>query len=151
MNRQPAFRVKQHSTRFTLKRQKMLTPISNFENFCSASPSFRLSVCKHKAFFSICVQKTLNTRLETIEHNRSARRPMPLQKRTPQGQARRLQRWVPFSAASHNNTPSIHPLFQFQKALWTRQRRYVAQQPAVTRNRSVGSRMPSWNPYTNSP
>ena len=45
----------------------MLTPVSNFENFFSASPSFRLSVCKHEAFFIICVQKILNTRLEMIE------------------------------------------------------------------------------------
>ena len=91
VSKEPAFCDKQQNTHFTIRRQTMLTLVSNSRNFCSASPSFRLSDCKHTAFFSICVENTLNTHLETKERNRSARRPMPLHKRTPQRQARRLQ------------------------------------------------------------
>ena len=141
MNKQPEFCGKQHSTRFTVKRQKMLTLISNPENFCSASLYFRLSVCKHKVLFSPCVQKALNTRLETIEHKQSTRKLMPLHKRTPQGQARRLKQGTLFGDAPHNNTTLIHLLFRFQKALHTPHSRHTMQQPTAARTKSVQSRM----------
>ena len=127
VNKQPVFRGKQQSARFAVKQQKMLSPVSNSENFCSASPSFRLSVCKHRDFFSIHAKKALNTRLETKEHKQSARKPMPLHKRTPQGQARRLQQKTPFSEAPHNTTARIHLLFRFQKALHSPHSRCAAQ------------------------
>ena len=141
MNKQPAFRGKQQSARFAVKQQKMLTPVSNSENFCSASPSFRLSVCKHRAFFSIHAQEALNTRLETIGHKQSARKPMPLHKRTPQRQARRLQQQTPFSDAPHNTTARIHLLFRFQKALHSPHSRHAAQQSAAARTKRVPSRV----------
>ena len=151
MNKQPAFCSKQSNTHFTVRRQTMLTLVSNSRNFYSASPSFRLSDCKHTGFFSICVENTLKTRLETKELNRSARRPMPLHKGTPQRRARRLQRWVLFNEATHHNTTPIHLLFWFQKAFHTPNSRHVAQQLATTRNGCVQGRMPNWNPFTNSP
>ena len=80
VSKEPAFCSKQQNTHFTVRRQTMLTLVSNSRNLCSASPSFRHSDCKHTAFFSICVENALNTRLETKERNRSARRPMPLHK-----------------------------------------------------------------------
>ena len=110
MNKQPAFHGKQQSARFAVKQQKMLIPVSNPENFYSASPSFRLSGCKRRAFFSIHVQEALNTRLETIGHKQGARKPMLLHKRTPQRQARRIQQQTPFSDAPHNTTARIHLL-----------------------------------------
>ena len=139
VNKQPAFRGKQQSARFAAKRQQMLTPVSNSGNLCSASPFFGLIVCKHKAFFGIHPQEALNMRVEKIKHKQSARRPMPLHKRTPQEQARRLQQQTPFSDAPHNNTARIHLLFWFQKALDSPHSRYAAQQPAATRTKSVQS------------
>ena len=41
----------------------MLIPVLNYENFCSASPSFRLSVCKHEAFLSSHAQESSKKRL----------------------------------------------------------------------------------------
>ena len=64
MNKKSAFYSKQPNTHSTIKRPTMVTLVSNFRNFCSASPSFWLSDCEHTAFFSICVENTLNTRLE---------------------------------------------------------------------------------------
>ena len=87
MNNQPTIRGKQPNTHFTVKRQTMLTLVSNSGNLGSASSSFQLGVCAHNFFFSLLVQRTSNTSLKTIKHNRNARRPMPLHKRTPQGQA----------------------------------------------------------------
>ena len=88
-----AARVSRQTAQRTIcnKATENVTPILNSKNFCSALPSFWLSVYKHKDFCSIHTQEALNTRLETTEHKQSAHRPMPLYKRTPQGQARRLQ------------------------------------------------------------
>ena len=119
MNKQPAFCGKQPNTHFTVKRQTMLTLVSNSKNLGSASPSFQLSVCVQNVFFSLRVERTLNTRLEMIENNRSARRPMPLHKKTPQGQARWLQQRIVFSDAPASNTARIHLLFLLQKDLHT--------------------------------
>ena len=86
-----AARVSQQTTKYALycKATNNVDSSIKFQNFCSASPSFWQSVCKHNVLFSIRVHKTSNKRLDTIERNRSSRRPMLLHKRTPQGQARR--------------------------------------------------------------
>ena len=141
MNKQPAFCGKQPNTHSTVKQPTMLRLVSNFRNFCSASPSFWQSVCKHNVFFSIRVHRTLNKISYTIECNRSSRRPMPLHKRTPQGQARRLQQQTPFSDAPHDNTARIHLLFRFQKALHSPHSRHAAQQSAAARTKRVPSRV----------
>ena len=138
-----AARVSRETTQRTIysKAKKMLTPISNSKNFCSASPSFRFSVCKHEVSFILCVQKAFNTGLKMIEHKQSARKPMLVHKRTPQGQVTRLQQLIPFSDASHNNTARIHLLFRFHKAFQTPHRGHAAQQPAATGKKSVQSRV----------
>ena len=148
MNKQPTFRGKQQSARFAVKRQKMLNPVSNSKNFCSASPFFWFSVCKHRAFFSIHAQEALNTRLETIGHRQCARKPMPLHKRTPQGQARRLQQQIPFSDAPHNTTARIHLLFWFEKALHSPHSRHAVQQSATALSKRVPSRVHNWIPIS---
>ena len=76
---------------------------------------------------------------------------MPLYKRTPQGQARRLKQWIPFSDALHNNKEWIHLLFSFQEALQTLHSRHAAQQPAATQNKSLQSRVHNRNSYISSP
>ena len=129
----------------------MLAPVSNPEKFCSTSPSFWLRVCKHEVFCSICFQKALNTHVEMIEHKQSAQKPMPLHKRTPQGQARRLQERTSFSDALRNNTARIHLLFLLQKALQTPHSQNATQKPTAAWNKSVQSRVHNRNLYINSP
>ena len=151
MNKQLVFHGKQPNTHSTVKRPTMLTLVSNFRNFCSASPSFWQSVCKNKVFFIICVHRTSNRRLDMIERNKSSWRPMSLHKRATQGQARWQQQWIPFSDAPHNNTARIHLLLRLQKAFHTPHSWHDAQQLAATRNKSLQSGVHNQNPYINLP
>ena len=137
MNRQPAFCGKQPNTQFFVKRQTMLSPVSNSRNFCNASPSFRLSDCKHVVSFSICIQRTSNLLLQTKEGNRSARRLMPLHKKTPQIQARRYNDEF-HSAMHHTTTQHVSSSFLGSKRLSTLHTVDTSHRnPATARNRGV--------------
>ena len=79
VNQQAAFRDKQLSARFTVKRQEVWTPVSNYENFCSTSPSFPLSVCEHEAFLIFQAEepskKRLGTMLSRAKHSERQSKP----------------------------------------------------------------------------
>ena len=60
VNKQPAFHGKQPNTHLIVKRQTMLTLLSNSRNLGGASPSFGLSVYAHTEEFSFYAHKEFN-------------------------------------------------------------------------------------------
>ena len=65
------------------------------------------------------------------KQKQSVWKPMLLFKKIEQGQARRIQQWIPFSNAPRNNIARIHLFFWFQKVLLIPHSRYAAHQPAT--------------------
>ena len=69
----------------------MLTLVSNYRNFGSASPSFRLSSCAHTAEFSFYAQKEFNMSWNTVICTQNTRKHRTLHRNSIQGEESNLQ------------------------------------------------------------
>ena len=80
----------------------MLTPVSNYRNFGSASPSSRLSSCAHTAEFGFCAHKELNTSHGTVICTQNTKKRRTLHRNSIQREESNLQQ------NSSNHKQSIH-------------------------------------------
>ena len=92
------------NTHFIVKRQTMLTPLSNYGNLGSASPSFRLSVCVHTLEFSCYAHKEFKKLDNMVIYTQNTRKHTILHRNSTQGEESNLQQ----SSSTHKQSIQKH-------------------------------------------
>ena len=129
----------------------MLILVSNFRNFCSASPSFWQSVCKHNVFFSIRAHGTLNKLLYMIERKKKLSETDAASQKDTTRTSKAITTMNSFQRCTTQQHSTNPPFVTAPEGFPHSTQSTDAQQPAATRNKSHQNGVHNRNPYINSP